>query len=177
MARPWWGCARIGSYSVQLVIVSLCNVPDIEQTVCGWAHPIWLGRARPAYPIAADAVEYWTHKLSLGLPEDTDLLSTDWFQRHARSGAGRALQDWCSGSQLDASDVYWSFVSDMVQRYKLGSGVQRPGSVPCWAKLSRDRCGWSTSHIIPSVSPFQVRCETVHAKLGCKKHPYVCIVS
>ena len=124
--------------------------------------------ARPAYPIAADAVEYWTHKLSLGLPEDTDLLSTDWFQRHARSGAGRALQDWCSGSQLDASDVYWSFVSDMVQRYKLGSGVQRPGSVPCWAKLSRDRCGWSTSHIIPSVSPFQVRCETVHAKLGCK---------
>ena len=121
-----------------------------------------------AYPIAPDAVVYWTRKLSLGLPEDTALLSTAWFQRHARSGAGRSLQDWCSGSPLDASDVYWSFVSDVVRRHKLGSGVQRPGSVPCWAKLSRERCGWSTSHVIPSASPFQVRCETVHAKLGCK---------
>ena len=84
--------------------------------------------ARPAYPIAADAVEYWTHKLSLGLPEDTDLLSTDWFQRHARSGAGRALQDWCSGSPLDASDQCMRSCRDtQVQTIPVWMAV-----VQCW---------------------------------------------
>ena len=98
-----------------------------------------------------------------------DIRSVKMFTGFQRSWSGRKLQSACAGSQVNASDVFWSFVSEWccVNPDRVKCVLRRPGGMVMWERLARQQSGWSVSRGVPRVSQFMMFAAQIEQYMRC----------
>jgi hypothetical protein len=101
--------------------------------------------------------------------EDSDVCTVGVFTQFQRSWPGRKLQSACTGSRINASDVFWSFVAEWIHLNpdRVKCVVRRPGGVVMWERLARQQCGWSVSRGVPRVSQFVMYVAQIEQYMRC----------
>ena len=72
-----------------------------------------------------------------------DVCSVRMFTEFQRSWPGRKLQSACINNRVNASDVFWSFVSEWsyANPVRVKCDLKRPGGMIMWERLARQQSG------------------------------------
>ena len=92
---------------------------------------------------ALDVFLYMSAAFEKFVGDGNDVCSVKMFTEFQRSWPGRKLQSACTGSQVNASDVFWSFVSEWsyANPVRVKCDLKRPGGMIMWERLARQQSG------------------------------------
>jgi hypothetical protein len=101
--------------------------------------------------------------------DGNDVCSVKVFTEFQRSWPGRKLQSACTSSRVNASDVFWSFVSEWscLNPDRVKCVLKRPGGMVMWERLARQQSGWSVSRGVPRVSQFVMFAAQIEQYMRC----------
>ena len=120
---------------------------------------------------ALDVYLYMSAAFEKFIGDGSEVCSVKMFTEFQRSWPGRKLQSACTDSRVNASDVFWSFVSEWscLNPDRVKCVLKRPGGMVMWERLARHQSDWSVSRGVPRVSQFMMFAAqidgTVHAVL------------